>query len=156
MRDLHLNFGKLDMLMRVKRFQVPEFPAPARTSIRWHGPCPGRLKKRLLGSLVPLLGAGFALFFGFVSLCPLLGWVRRRWLVGVLRVLPKPGFQFFDAFGEFRDDLLLSQEQGPHGRACPSQSSWEIVRPCMSLGSTTLQGIRLCLLAPSSQLSTFL
>ena len=116
MGNLHLNFGKLDMLMSMERSQTSEFLTPAPTWFGCYGDCLGRLKKRLLASLVPLFGSGLAFPFRFLSFCSLLRWVRRRRAVRVLRVLPNPCLQFFNAIDQLPNDFMLSQNQGPHRR----------------------------------------
>jgi hypothetical protein len=65
MGDLHLDFGKLNMLMRVERLQVPKFLTAAHAWFGGHRDGFGRLQKRLPAALVALFTAGLTLSLGF-------------------------------------------------------------------------------------------
>ena len=67
MRNLHLDFGKLDMLMSVERSQVLKLP-DIRSHMASVAPAPLRwVSKRLLVPFVAFFGSGLALFPSILS-----------------------------------------------------------------------------------------
>jgi hypothetical protein len=108
MGDLHLDFGKLDVLMNVELFEVPKFLTSEIARLGRHLHHFGGFQERLPMPFVAMFGSGLAFSFRF-SLLSLVRRVRGRRAVRIVRILSKLGFQFFHAFHKLCDYLLLPQ-----------------------------------------------
>lgn len=108
MRDLRLDLGKLDTLMRVEGLKVLKFLASGVTWLRWHRHGFSGCQKRSLVSFVASLGTWLAssLRFSLFSL------VRRT--AGVLRILSKLHLELFQTLAQLYYELMLPQYECAH------------------------------------------
>jgi hypothetical protein len=115
MGNLHLDFRKFDMLVRVVRSLMGKFMVSANTFLGRYRHHLGGLKKVLLVALMSFDCSRFALALRF-PLCFLVGHIRRRRAIGVLRVLSKLRQQFLYLSLQQLDQVKLNDDELLHSR----------------------------------------